>query len=94
MALSKLERSNKAHKANSKKKKYSLTERVRYYDNYLKKNFKINEDYKKPKVQYANGYLQAVERGAPLNLKEKSISYQKGVQAGLNAKRRAFSQRF
>ena len=78
----------------AKKKKYSLKERINYFDSIIEKNFKTNEDYKKPKVQFAFGYLQAVERGAPGNLNDKTKSYQAGVQAGLKAKRKSLNVRF
>ena len=77
-----------------KKRKYSLNERINYHNGILDKFCKTTNDVKKPKCAFSFGYLQAVERGRPLDYDNQSIFYKKGVDAGLKAKRKSELIRF
>ena len=71
-----------------------MIERINHYERVLDKYCKTTADVRKPKCAFAFGYLQAVERGKPLNYDSQTLSYKKGVDAGLKARKKSESIRF
>lgn len=67
----------------NKRRRYSLNERINYYNKILSKN---ENNFHSNKVQYALGYSNGVSGHYRKNFKEvESKAYQNGVDAGLKA---------
>lgn len=77
-----------------KNKKYSLADRLKYYSNISLKEAKKSPDKLTSRERYSAGYIQAVERGRPLNFDKMDKSYKRGIISGEKAKKRSLNIKF
>ena len=76
----------------NKRRRYSLNERINYYNKIILKN---ENNFHSNKVQYALGYSDGVSGHYRRNYKEvESKVYQNGVDAGLKALKKSRDIRF
>ena len=79
------------------RKKYSLKERIAFWDKVADDEYKkFGGDYKKRtgRYEYAMGFLQGAERGRSLNFDELSKSTQSGELAGERARQKSHNVKF
>jgi hypothetical protein len=78
------------------KNKYSLDERSDHHGRIVDKwvNRKDKTKKRTPKVNRSFGWLQAVERGRPMDFEQRPPAYRKGVIAGEKAKARVSKVKF
>ncbi len=76
----------------SKRKKYSLEERINYYNNIFDKTSK--NDFNGDKCQFALGFVQSLSIGVPADLNNRSKAFKNGVRRGLQAEKKSRSIRF
>ena len=79
-----------------KNKKYSLEERVNYYNSIKEKEFKKYDKTSKItcKFNYANGFVQGAKNGYSLNYNDLGKFEKLGQKAGVKARRKSEKIKF